>query len=142
VANADRRLPLLDHTVSMAISMYARRHPAECARVLLPGGVLLVSVPAPDDLIELREAVQGTRVEKDRTGGVDAEHAGLFTLVERTTLRARAAFDRAGLLRLLASTYRGARTAQQQRIETLDQLEVTLATDVLLFERVMTAVAT
>src|SRR5690606_6437764 len=38
VANADRRLPLLDRSVQLILSLNARRNPAECARVLEPGG--------------------------------------------------------------------------------------------------------
>src|SRR5688572_12473339 len=36
VANADRRLPLLDGSVHLLLSLHARRNPAECARVLTP----------------------------------------------------------------------------------------------------------
>ena len=66
VANADRRLPLLDRSVDLALSIYGRRNPAEVARVLAAAGYLLVAVPAADDLIELRELVQGRRFERDR----------------------------------------------------------------------------
>ena len=54
------------------------------SRVCLPRtGHLLVAVPAADDLIELRELVQGQRVERDRASVVLAEHEPLFRLVER-----------------------------------------------------------
>jgi 23S rRNA (guanine745-N1)-methyltransferase len=38
VANADRRLPLLDNRLSFLLSLHGRRNPAECARVLAPAG--------------------------------------------------------------------------------------------------------
>jgi SAM-dependent methyltransferase len=59
VANADRRLPLLDHSVDVLLSIHARRLPDEAARVLKPSGALIVAVPGADDLIELRAMVQG-----------------------------------------------------------------------------------
>jgi 23S rRNA (guanine745-N1)-methyltransferase len=63
VANADRRLPLLDHSVDVLLSIHARRLPDEAARVLKPSGVLIVAVPGADDLIELRAMVQGEGVD-------------------------------------------------------------------------------
>ena len=87
VANADRRLPLLDASVALALSFNARRSPAECARVLAPGGHLLIAVPAPDDLIELRALVQGEGVPRERAVAVAQDHAPFFALEARRTLR-------------------------------------------------------
>ncbi len=135
VANADRRLPLLDGSVALVLSLHARRNPAECARVIRPGGHLLVAVPAPDDLIELREAVQGQRVERDRADAVIAEHEPRFALSARTVAREHRTLDAAALRDLLQGTYRGARTRHAPVVEALDRLDVTLASDVLLFSR-------
>ena len=75
VANADRRLPLLDGSVSLVVSLHARRNPAECQRVLAPGGHLLVAVPAPDDLIELRRRSRARASNGIGVPTVIAEHA-------------------------------------------------------------------
>jgi 23S rRNA (guanine745-N1)-methyltransferase len=133
VANADRRLPLLDRRVHLLLSLNARRNPAECARVLAPGGYLLVAIPAPEDLVELRERVQGARVTRDRAQSVVDEHAHAFELVTRDTVRERHTLDGAALRDLLAGTYRAARTSAHAQAAALDALEVTLAADVLLF---------
>ena len=133
VANADRRLPILDRSAGVVLSVHGRRHPLECARVLSPRGHLVVCVPAPDDLVELREAVLGGRVERDRTAAVIAEHDALFTLTERLEARHRQRFEPAALRDLLAGTYRGERFSQDSRLQTLAALDVTLASDVLVF---------
>lgn len=135
VANADRRLPLLDASVTLVLSINARRNPAECARVLVPGGHVLVTVPAPDDVIELRALMQGEGVARERADAVIEEHAPHFTLAGRETARERHALDAAALRDLLDGTYRGARHSQQPRHAALKQLEVTLASDVLLLAR-------
>ena len=109
VANADRRLPLLDASVDVVVSVHARRNPDECARVLVPGGFLIVAVPAADDLIELRAAVHGAPVERDRVETVLTEHARHFTLQDRSAIRERRTLDRAQLLDALRGTYRGER---------------------------------
>jgi 23S rRNA (guanine745-N1)-methyltransferase len=135
VANADRRLPLLDARVHLLLSLNARRNPAECARVLAPGGFLVVALPAPEDLVELRERVQGARVTRDRAHGVVNEHAPAFELLTRDTVRERHTLEGALLRDLLAGTYRGARASAQVQVSSLDALDVTLASDVLVFSR-------
>nr|AQQ75046.1 hypothetical protein [uncultured bacterium] len=133
VANADRRLPLLDRSVDLVMSIHGRRNPSETARVLRRGGSLLVAVPAPDDLIELRELVQGARVERDRSNLVVTEHAPLFEAAGRSVVRETRELDRDALLRLLHGTYRGVRRAAAARVSTLTRLSVTLASDLLVF---------
>jgi 23S rRNA (guanine745-N1)-methyltransferase len=135
VANADRRLPLLDASVSLVLSLNSRRNVAECARVLVPGGHLLVGVPAPDDLVELRAAVQGQRVERDRLENVIAEHASRFDIVDRTTARERQELTAEQLHDILKGTYRGIRTSAAGRVEALDAMEVTFASDVVVLRR-------
>lgn len=54
VGNADRFLPYPDRAFSLLLSITARMNTAEFSRVLRENGRLLVAIPAPDDLIELR----------------------------------------------------------------------------------------
>jgi 23S rRNA (guanine745-N1)-methyltransferase len=133
VANADRRLPLLDDSVDLVLSLNARRNPAECVRVLRPEGRLFIGVPAPVDLIELRAVVQGEAIERERADAVVALHEPLFSVEDRFTSRERHRLEGDQLRDLLRSTYRGARTSAAERVEELDALEVTVATDVLVF---------
>jgi 23S rRNA (guanine745-N1)-methyltransferase len=135
VANVDRALPLLDATVDLVLSQHARRHPAECARVLKPGGWLLVSVPAADDLGELRAAIQGEAVARSRIELVLAEHAADFAASEPIEVRERLTLGREPLLDLLRGTYRGNRTSTTARVSALAGLEVTLASIILPLRR-------
>ena len=129
VANADRRLPLVDRSVDLVLSLHARRNAAECARVLQPVGLLLVAIPAPDDLIELRAVVLGQGIERGRSDALLAEHEPFFRLVEQSSARERQRLGRESLLDLLRGTYRGERASAAGRIEALGSLEVTLASD-------------
>ena len=133
VANADRRLPLLDGSVDLILSVHARRNPEECRRVLRPRGFLLVAIPAADDLIELREVVQGNALERGRVASLVAEHDLRFTVVERATVRQTLELERATLLKLLRGTYRGGRISESARVQGLGRLSVTLASDIVLF---------
>lgn len=135
VANADRRLPLLDRSVDLIVSIHGRRNPADAARVLAAAGYLLVAVPAADDLIELRELVQGQPVERDRASAVLAEHEPLFRLVDQTVAREVLDLERAALLQLLRGTYRGVRHGAAERVAALTRMDITLASDLLLLRR-------
>ncbi len=130
VANADRRLPILDRSVDLILSLHARRNPAECARVLARGGSLLVAVPAPDDLIELRALIQGQGLERERADALLAEHEPFFAVVERFSVRERLHLERESLLNLLRAAYRGGRASAAERVEALGNLEVTLASEI------------
>jgi 23S rRNA (guanine745-N1)-methyltransferase len=133
VANADRRLPLLNDTVALVLSFHARRNPADSARVLAPNGALLIAIPAPDDLIELRALVQGERTERDRAERLITEHDGWFRLVERWTVREHRQLDRTVMLDLLRGTYRGERLSTAARVQALAAADVTLASEFFLF---------
>jgi 23S rRNA (guanine745-N1)-methyltransferase len=135
VANADRRLPLLDRSVSLVTSIHARRNPLDCARVLTEQGRLVVAVPGPDDLQELREAIAGRAPERERAHGVEIEHSPMFHLRDRDIVREQHLASREVLLQLLRATYRGARRSALPRLDTLDTLAVTLSSEVLTFTR-------
>jgi len=129
VANADRRLPLQDESVDVVLSIHGRRNPAECARVIKPNGVLIVVLPGPDDLIELRTVVQGEGVERERVDAMLAEHAALFTAIERHPVREQLTLERDTLLNLLRGTYRGARFTLSERVEKMERMDVTLSSE-------------
>lgn len=133
VANADRRLPLLAGSIDVALSIDGRRPRDELARVLAPGGRLLVAVPAPDDLAELRGEVLPQSSELDRVPRVLAELGERFELLGRSSARQRSLLDRTGLARLALATYRCARQRERERLERLDTLEVTSSHDLLAF---------
>lgn len=133
VANADRFLPFADGSFDAVASITARMNAEEMRRVLRPEGALLVVIPGAEDLVELREAVQGERVERDRVERTVAEFAPLFVLERSETLTRRARLDRAAIAEVMASSYRGLRTRERERLEQLDALDVTLARDALWF---------
>ena len=66
VANADRLVPYVEHSFSVVVSITGRKNAGEFRRVIRPDGLLLVVVPAADDLIEVRRAVLGEGVPHDR----------------------------------------------------------------------------
>jgi SAM-dependent methyltransferase len=135
VANADRRLPFLDASARLLLSLHGRRNPSECARVLATDGHLLIAVPAPDDLVELRTLVSGQPPAREQGRSLLDEHQDHFRLVERTVVRERLHVERAVLLDLLRVTYRGERRSAGPRVDTLTSLDVTMASEMFLLQR-------
>jgi 23S rRNA (guanine745-N1)-methyltransferase len=133
VANADRFLPYPEASFHAITTITARFPVAELERVLAPGGRLLVVVPDEDDLIELREAVLGAAVARDR--GVRAVEllSPSLALERRERIAQVVMLDRAAMTDVMASTYRGARARQRERIAQLEAMEVTLAQEMLVF---------
>lgn len=124
VANADRFVPYSDASSDLVLSITARMNDAEFARVLRDGGRLLVAVPAPDDLIELR----GGRPMRDRVERTMAMFPS-FEIVETRRVTTTAHLDRQGIADVLASAYRGLRKID------VDESDVTFSRDVMLFAK-------
>jgi 23S rRNA (guanine745-N1)-methyltransferase len=122
VVNADRVLPFADRAFTLVLSITARMNAPEFRRVLDPvRGRLLIALPAPDDLIELRGKGREDRVER-----TIAEFSG-FRLVEQRRITTTADLD-AGLVDdVLHSIYR------PMRDEPVRPMAVTFSLDVLLF---------
>jgi 23S rRNA (guanine745-N1)-methyltransferase len=135
VANADRSLPYATGAFDLVLSMDARLNPAVMRRVLKAGGRLLVAVPAADDLVELRQAVLGEPVLKDRLESAAARLAGDFALEARRTVRGSARLGPEEIRDALAATYRGGRESRRERMAGLQELEVTLSHELASFRR-------
>lgn len=135
VANADRFLPYAEQSFDVVTSIDARVHASEFARITRKGGMVLVAVPGPDDLIELRERIQGGRVEKTRTARILEALPEPFFLKERRTVREKRDLPAKELKDLLVATYRGFRRGEQAAVEGLTSMTLTMSHEVLAFAR-------
>lgn len=133
IANADRLLPYADGSFHSITSITARRNAAEFRRVLHDDGMILVVVPGPDDLRELRAAVLGEGVARDRVENTVASLAPLFTLARHERIREVALLEPEALRDIMTASYRGLRASQREVLAALGPLEVTLSRDALLF---------
>jgi 23S rRNA (guanine745-N1)-methyltransferase len=122
VANADRFVPYADRSFSILLSITARMNPEEFRRVLRDSGRLLVALPAPDDLIELRGS---GRDRVDRT--VDTFSRG-FRLLNQKRASTCADLDASSVHDVLTSIYR----PMQPRPP--EAMRLTFSLDLLLFQ--------
>src|SRR5712692_1019252 len=120
VANADRFVPYADRSFSIVLSITARMNAGEFRRVLRDDGRLLVALPAPEDLIELRGA------GRDRVARTIETFADGFTLVDRRRVTTAVDLDAAAVHDVLLSIYRPRRSRAEA-------MRVTFSLDLLLF---------
>ena len=135
VANADRFLPYADQSFEVVTSINARVHPSEFERIITKTGIVLVAVPGPDDLIELRERIQGGRVEKNRAARILDSLADPFVLKETRAVREKRDLHVAELKDLLVATYRGLRRSEHEAVTALTGLNVTMSHEIFAFAR-------
>jgi 23S rRNA (guanine745-N1)-methyltransferase len=122
VANADRFIPYSDHSFSIVLSITARMNAGEFRRVLRNDGRLLVAIPAPEDLVELRGA------GRDRVARTIETFKDGFALADRRRVTTSADLDASALHDVLLSIYR------PRPSQPAEAMRVTLSLDLLLFQ--------
>jgi len=121
VANADRFVPYADRTFSSVMSITARMNAGEFRRVLRDDGRLLIAVPSPEDLIELRG--QG----RDRAARTIETFAPNFAVIAQRRVSTTAGLDAAAVQDLLHSIYR------PMQSKPAEAMRVTFSLDLLMF---------
>lgn len=139
VTNLKERLPLADTSLHALLNVFAPRNPAEFARVLVPGGLLLVVIPAPEHLQTLREELHLLQIEEQKQQHVVAqctEHDH-FRLEEITQLDYELRLPREQLEQLVMMTpnYWHLTQEMRQRLANLTELRTEVACVCLAFRR-------
>jgi 23S rRNA (guanine745-N1)-methyltransferase len=122
VANADRFLPYADRSFTIVLSITGRMNANEFRRVLRDHGYLLVAIPSPEDLIELRGK------GRDRVPRTLETFAHGFKLLEQRRVATTAALHAAAVHDVLQSIYR------PMRAQPVREMRVTFSMDLLLFQ--------
>ncbi len=90
LSNVHHHIPFTDGSISVASSIFSPRNFGEFARVLEPGGLLLIAIPTPAHLQELREFVKMLKIDEDKEAKL-LQSLGDFVLVESSALEGAAA---------------------------------------------------
>lgn len=97
--------PLADDSIDLLLDVFAPRHPEEFARVLRPGGALLVARPGADHLAELRAAVPGmVTVDPHKEERLHTALDPLFTRFDQRSVAFEVPLDAARARDLVAMT--------------------------------------
>jgi 23S rRNA (guanine745-N1)-methyltransferase len=91
--DAWRQLPIADQAVDLALSVFAPRNAAELARIVRPGGKLLIGTPAADHLSELIGPLDMLTVDEAKDARLAAKLSPHFELEAATEYRAAVPLD-------------------------------------------------
>ncbi len=87
VSDVHRRLYLRSGAASLLLDVFAPRNPSESARVLEPGGTVLVVIPSAAHLAEVRAAVGLLDIQPEKERLVIESFAAGFDLAARAEVR-------------------------------------------------------
>jgi len=137
VANIKERLVFVDAAMQVVLNIFAPRNPAEFARVLAPGTLLLVIIPGSDHLQQLRSALHLLNIEEDKKQKVIAQFAPFFDFVTSTSLSYPLQFRSKEILQAVMMTPNYWHLTQEVRdmVEKMDTIETTVSFSVLVFRR-------
>ncbi|NJN55777.1 MAG: methyltransferase domain-containing protein, partial [Anaerolineae bacterium] len=138
VADVYDKLPFADQSVQVLLNSFAPRHAAEFARLLVPGGLLLVAAPAPDHLQSLRAYFGLMGIQDAKEAFIKAQFASLFALQNVENLVIPLRLDNSGLLGLINMMpgVRHLSPEQWKAIYDTPQIETTASFLVLQMQRV------
>ena len=130
VANGMRKLPFADHSLDVILSVLAPRNPEEFARILKPDGVLILGVPGPNHLIELRTRLADNAGDfEEKADEAAAKCAPHFTESQRELLSYQQTLNAAQLADLIQMTpiFWCSSPEAKAEVQQLEQLTVTVS---------------
>jgi 23S rRNA (guanine745-N1)-methyltransferase len=86
VGSTKHRILLANESLQVVLNVFAPRNPVEFARVSVRGGLLLVVIPHPDHLANLRSELDLLDIETDKRERVVEQMSGPFELVGEQTI--------------------------------------------------------
>jgi len=101
VADINRRLYVHDGSVSVLLDVFAPRNPSEFARVLEPGGSVVIAIPNESHLASLREQLGLLAIQENKERLVIERFGDGFELVSRTEVGFQMELSAAGVADLV-----------------------------------------
>ncbi|MEV0290448.1 putative RNA methyltransferase [Kribbella sp. NPDC050820] len=104
VCDAWQELPLLDDSAQLMLNVFAPRNAAEMARVLAPGGTLLVVTPNQEHLAELVGVLGLVKVDQEKERRLQESLAGKFEQTGTELVESVMRLDRTAIEQLVMMT--------------------------------------
>lgn len=137
VANLKERLVIADQALDAITNIFAPRNADEFARILVPGGLLLIVIPAPEHLHQLRSTLHLLDIEENKQQHVIAQFSAQFELLTATTTRYTVQLDTTAIRQIVMMTpnYWHLTDETKAAMNDLEQLQTDVACTYLLFRR-------
>jgi len=137
VADTNAAVPFATASLDVLLDIFAPRNMAEFARVVKPGGHLVVVIPSPDHLAELRQIQPLLAIQDDKQAQIVASATGHFELVSKETLSLPLILPAADLADLVGMTPNAWFLTQEQKekLATLPEVKTTAEFEILLLRQ-------
>ncbi len=127
-------IPVESGRVDVLLDVFAPRNIMEFTRILAPGGLIVVVIPHHDHLRQLRAAVPMIGIELDKVNKVLGDFESRVELIHRSEVVQTLSLDGPAARDLVAMSP-SARHAMVAADSLPDQLDVTVAVDILTFRK-------
>jgi 23S rRNA (guanine745-N1)-methyltransferase len=138
VADTNVGLPLADESVDVLLNIFAPRHGQEFARVLKPGGVVMVVIPTQRHLAELRDIGPLLSIQADKQRAVQDSLSSWLKLQQAETLTVPLLLTGQVITELVGMTPNARFMTDNQRanLAAVDEIKVTAEFEILVFKHV------
>jgi 23S rRNA (guanine745-N1)-methyltransferase len=130
VANGMRELPIADQSIDSILSVLAPRNTEEFARILKPAGQLILGVPGPNHLIELRTQLNANAGDFEEKADVAAKKClPLFSESTRENVSYQTTLKKEQISDLIQMTpiFWNSSPEAKEEIQQLETLKITIS---------------
>jgi len=130
VANGMRELPFADNSLDVILSILAPRNIEEFARILKPNGQLILGVPGPNHLIELRSQLTDHAGDfEEKADEAVAKCAPQFAEAARDPLSYKIKLNSEQIADLIQMTpiFWNSSPEAKEKVQQLDELTITIS---------------
>ncbi len=137
VANLKERLVFANDSLHILLNIFAPRNVEEFARILTLGGVVLVVIPAPEHLRELRETLDLLSIEEHKQEHVIEQFTAHFTYIGATSVNSVLQLNNQELQQAVKMTPNYWHLSEEIKhvMSTLNEIETEIAFTCLLFRK-------
>lgn len=137
VADINRKIPFATKSIDVLVNIFAPRNPAEFARIVLPGGLLLVVIPHPDHLASLRVDLGLLGIEPDKQERVKAQLNNEFRFTKTRSAKVNLTLNQPMLVDLVQMTpnYWHLDSAKKTRLKSRTSFQTTAHFELLIFKK-------
>lgn len=137
VADLKQRLPVPDAAFHVILNIFAPRNPTEFARVIARDGILIVVIPAPEHLLQLRTVLGLLNIEEQKEEHIKEQFASGFEFVTSSNIAYTMPLNREQIEQIVMMTPNYWHLTDETRgaIQKIDEVETAAGFIIMVFRR-------